>query len=181
MHHPWSPTARGAIRLPNTCPENRRSFTFVRLLTEVQTDAWSGAGFEGQLYAPGTRLPAEDIGTHPVLLEFAGPQGTWARKKKRAYLWILWRYDWEIKDWMEVARATAHGWEWALILRGPAIRALAPREATMAPDPSTRGREVTEELLEAIDAALVLELSAVRALVLTSIYDRMAGRIVAAV
>ncbi len=45
-------------------------------------------------------------------------------------------------------------------------------------DPSKRGREVADELLRGIDSALLLELPEVRTLVLTSIYDQMAGRIV---
>lgn len=176
---PGSPSsACRTIRLPNTCPANKRSYTFIRLVTAVRSDAWNGAGFEGALYQPGAKVRAEDLGQQPLLLEFAGPQGEWKRKP-REHLWILWRYDAGEKDWREIARALAFGWEWAITLREPAIRALAP-VAIAEVDPAPRGREVTAALLEAIDAALVTELPAVRALVLTSIYDRMAGRIVAA-
>lgn len=87
--------------------------------------------------------------------------------------------DREEERWREIARALSENWAWAAVLRGPAILALRRPSAdpTMA-DPSKRGREVADELLRGIDSALLLELPEVRTLVLTSIYDQMAGRIV---
>jgi hypothetical protein len=172
-------TPCATIRLPNTCPENKRSYTHCRILTEVRTDAWNGAGFEGPLFRPGAKIPPEDLGEQPVLLEFAGPQGKWRPGKHRENLWILWRYDWDLKAWQEIARAIANDWHWALILRGPAIRALKPKAIEQV-DPAERGRAVTDELLHTIDAALVTEPPAVRMVVLSALYDRVAGRIVAA-
>ena len=119
------------------------------------------------------------MGENPVALECAGPQGSFRRGKERPTLWILWR--WERGEWWEIARAQALNWAWAVILREPAILALRPTSSdpTMA-DPTRRGREVTEELWRAIDASLIPELPEVRTFVLTSIYDRVAGRIVLA-
>jgi hypothetical protein len=170
------------VRLPNTSPQNARarsSFAHIRLLTSVSPTAWCAAGFEGSIHKPGAQLTDDELGSNPVLLECAGPQGSWRAGKHRETLWLLWRWDVELKDWCEIARAQAFDWSWAKILREPAIRALTP---VVSPpiDPIARGREVTEELLQRIDTALVTELPAVRALVLTSIYDRVAGRIVAA-
>lgn len=99
--------------------------------------------------------------------------------KQRETLWILWRYDWKVRDWREIARALATDWTWALVLRGPALRALHQVALTTV-DANQRGREVSDELIERIDAALATEPAAVRALVLTTIYDRVAGRIVSA-
>jgi hypothetical protein len=118
-----------------------------------------------------------ELGENPIVLECAGPQGPWRGGRNRPNLWILWRYDRPAGRWQEIARALSTNWDWALVLREPAIRALRP--VPDIADFSARGREVTEELLRAIDAMLVPELPAVRALVLTSIYDRMAGKIVA--
>jgi hypothetical protein len=151
----------------------------VRLLSKVNASAWNGAGFEGRLYQPGARIAAEELGERPVVIEFAGPQGQWKRKP-RAHLWILWCYEWEANAWREISRALAFGREWAVTLREPAIRALAPVESPEDADPLVRGRQVSGGLLEAIDAALVMELPAVRREVLSSIYDGVAGRIVAA-
>jgi hypothetical protein len=167
------------IRLPNTCPENRRQFTHVRMLTQVEPDAWSAAGFHGALFPAGGRIPAAELREHPVCLEFAGPQGTWReRHHENEGLWILWRWDWADREWREIARALAVGSEWALILREPAIRALqSPGETA---DPHNRGREVSEQVLAAIESALAPEPPAVRRAVLCAVYDRMAGRLAAA-
>jgi hypothetical protein len=91
----------------------------------------------------------------------------------------LWRYDREEKRWHEIARAHSLNWDWAITLRDPAIRALQQRRDSGV-DLAERGREVTEELLRAIDTALLPEPPEVRTLVLTTIYDQMAGRIVLA-
>jgi hypothetical protein len=168
------------VRLPHTCPENKRSYTHVRLIDKVRLDAWNGAGFEGKIYRPGAAVPPEELGVNPVLVECAGPQGRWRNgNRHREVLWILWRYDWVAKEWREIARALAFDWTWALILREPAIRALQPAVPTLV-DPVARGREVTDDLLQRIDATLLCEEPAVRAVVLTALYDRVAGRIVAA-
>ena len=171
-----------SIRLPQTCPENKRHFTHVRILTAVDPEAWNAAGFDGPLYRPGARVDAAALGARPILLEFAGPQGKWRPGRQRDSLWLLWRYDGQLQVWVEIARALSRDWSWALVLRGPAIAALRPdhlADAGNMVDEGARGREVTEELLRAIDTALAVERPAVRALVLTSIYDLVAGRLVA--
>lgn len=174
-----SETPRKLIALPNTSPENRRNFTHVRLLTRVSPDAKNAAGFDGRLLPCGRRLPPEELGDHPVVLECAGPQGSFKPGRHRQTLWVLWRYDWPEKAWREIARAMSLDWGWAIILREPAIRALQVSDKSgHLPDPVERGREVTEELLQTIDTTLLLEVPEVRTFVLTSIYDRMAGRIV---
>jgi hypothetical protein len=164
------------IRLPNTCPANRRQFTHCKLLTVVHPEAWNAAGFEGTLFQPGSRIKQELLREKTVLLEFCGPQGAWKRRP-RENLWILWRYDQASQDWREIARASAFGWEWALILRQPAIEALRPLAAE-APS-RDRGRELTAELLRTIDSAVSLERPAVRMTVLASVYDLLAGRLAA--
>jgi hypothetical protein len=166
------------IRLPNTSPENRLSYTHVKLLTAVHPQAWNAAGFEGTLHAAGGRIPAAELPRGAIALEYAGPQGAWKRHP-RENLWILWRFDQEAQDWREIARASAFGWEWALILRQPAIEALRPPAAEAPRGAGARGREVTAELLRTIDSAVSLELPAVRMTVLASVYDSLAGRLAA--
>lgn len=165
---------QGTIRLPNTCPENRRFFTHFRILTAVNPNAWNGAGFDGALFEAGARISAEEIRKHPIVIESAGPQGTWKHKRNRENLYLLWRYDWEVGGWKEIARATATNWSWAVVLRGPAISALEPRREA---DPHDRAGIVLEGILGAIDSALSPELPAVQALVLCALYERVAGRL----
>ena len=181
MHPGPLSSCSSTIRLPNTCPSNKRSFPHIRLLTSVSANGPSGMGFEGPFYKVGARVPAADLGENPILLEHAGPQGLFKRGNafQRENLYILWRYDWAAKDWREIARALSLDWGWALTLREPAIRALHPQARDVV-DFAERGREVTAEVLRAIDSALSVELPEVRMAALTSIYDQVAGRIVAA-
>jgi hypothetical protein len=152
----------------------------VRLLTGVNVDAWNGAGFRYKLFRSGVRVDAEELGERPVLIEYAGQQGSFKKGKHREHLWILWRFDHAEMNWKEIARALAYGPEWALILRDPAIQAMRPAVAVEGVNPMVRGREVAEGLLKGIDEAMVMELPAVRVLVLNTIYDGMAGRVAAA-
>jgi hypothetical protein len=171
------------ISLPNTSPANRRSgYTHVKILTAVESGAWNGAGFVGRLYPPGARISAAELPGGAIALEYAGPQGTWQqRNREREGLWILWRYDLEAQDWREIARAVSRDWHWAVVLRGPAIRALELAAADpIAADPTVRAQDVAYELLVAIDSALSPELPAVRKAVLSAVYDSMAGRLAAA-
>jgi hypothetical protein len=166
------PTAahKGSIGLPNSCPLNKQ--TFVRILTAVSPESWNGAGFDGSLHKPGAQVAVEVVRAHPVVLECAGPSSG----DKRDWLWILWRFDAEAKEWRELARALAHDWYWAVILRGPAIRALEPRRESA--DPRDRTGTVLEELLRDIDAVLARELPGVRNLVLCALHDRVCARLV---
>lgn len=164
------------LRLPNTCPENRKSYTHCKVLTTINPNAWNGAGFDGPIFEAGARISAAEIQKHPVVIEFAGPQGTWKQKRnRREDLYVLWRYDWEAGGWKEIARALAHDWTWCTVLRDPAIRALEPRREST--DERERAGIVLDQVLAAIDSSLSLEVPAVRTLVLAAVYERVAGRL----
>jgi hypothetical protein len=169
----------GIIQLPQTCPQNKHLYTHVGLLTKVTAHARDGAGFECRLYKSGARVPAKELGKRPVLIEAAGPQGQWKPGKHRENLWLLWRYDWERAEWKEIARAVGYGRDWVHVLRDAVICAMRPVAATEVAA-GVRGREVAASLLTVIDEAMVLELPAVRVLVLNTIYDGLAGRVAAA-
>lgn len=172
-----APTVRARlVYLPNTCPENRRHHTHLRLLSRVDPGAPGAVAFHGRLLWPGVRLAASELGERPVVLECAGPQGHWKNGRHRDVLWILWRYDWPLREWIEIARARSLDASWAQVLREPAIHALAapvPEQSDLV----SRGRDVAGELLAAIDERLGPERAEVRNVVLTTIYDQMAGRI----
>ena len=135
-------------------------------------------GFEGKIHKPGSSVDASELSQNAVALECAGPVGKWTRGKKLETLWILWRFDWEKFCWWEIARAQALGWEWAEVLRGPAIRALNPKPALV--DVLARGRELADEILSLVDTKLASENQDLRALVLSRVYEYVAGRIAAA-
>lgn len=156
-----------------------RYFCHLKLVTRVRL-AGSGYGtdFEGRLLKPGAVVEAELLGEHPVIIECAGPQGEFRRGRRREYLWILWVLDWQTKTWSEAARSLAINFEWVVVLREPAWQALNPRPAVV--DIQQRSQELAERLLREIDQVLDAEEKAVRISVLNSVYDRVAGRIVAA-
>jgi hypothetical protein len=162
------------IYLPNTCPENRKHHAHLKLLTYVDPYAGFALGFEGRLLWPGVRLAAEQLGRRPLVLEFAGPQGN---RKPRRYMWILWKYVWRTREWIEIARTTAADWSWAVALRPLAVRELA---APLQPNviPSVRGRALADELLTAVDKRLTPEPLEVQTFALSALYDGIAGRIV---
>jgi hypothetical protein len=174
------PAAAGSrprlVYLPNTCPENRRHHTHLKLLSHVDPDAGHNLGFEGRVLFCGCRLPETELPARPVLLEYAGPQGQWKRGKQRYHLYILWRYDFQQREWVEICRDQSIGWEWALTIRHRAVLELAAPVPPVV-DVAIRGRAVAEELLTAIDTALIPENPEARLVALTSIYDQVAGRI----
>jgi hypothetical protein len=164
------------VYLPNTCPENRKHHTHLKLLSHVDPEAPYNLGFEGRIMFCGARIPEPELGERPVCLEYCGPQGQAKAGKHRTHLYILWRYDFDKMSWVEIARALSPGWSWAPILRKPAALELAPPHLT-AGAATERGREAAEELLTAIDARLVGECAEAQIVALTSLYDQVAGRI----
>jgi hypothetical protein len=101
--------------------------------------------------------------------------GTAQRGKHREVLYILWRFDRTRWEWIEIARAQALDWSWTVVFRDAAFCALHPRPGLV--DLIQRSRDVAEELLALMDGRLQLERREVRASVLHSIYERVAGRI----
>ena len=102
-----------------------------------------------------------------------GVAGQANRGKPREWLWILWRYDWNRSEWAEIARAASIDWEWAMVLREPAIRALHPRLEWI--DVLQRGRDATSEIMGEIERRLQGEAPPVRCNALASIYDQGPG------
>jgi hypothetical protein len=166
------------VRLPQSSARSGYNLAHVKLLASVTTAGY-GHGFEGKLFRPGAKVRADELGANPVAIECAGPVGAYKHGKHRPTLWILWRYDFELRSWVEIARAQALDSSWALVLREPAIRALLPVSPEIL-DASARGRELGDEIVAAIDDKLYVEDLAVRALALARVYDCVAGRIVAA-
>lgn len=165
------------VHLPNTSPGNRRGNSYVRVLHRVHAEAWNLSGFDGPLYPAGGKVPLDELLKHPVVIECAGPQGTFKRGQHRHWLWVLWRWDAQEHVWREIARALALNSSWVAILREPAIRAIGG-ESPGAADLELRAREVAERIMIEIGDALAAENHEVRRQAMASIYERLAGRIV---
>jgi len=162
------------VYMPNTLPGNRKYHTYVKLLTHVDPHATRALGFEGRLLWCGARVASDQLSPRPVVLEHAGPEGN---QKPRQHLWILWRYDWQARAWIDIARARDPDWGWAIALRSVAIREL---ETPLRPNviPTVSGGRLAGELLAQADTRLADEPLEVQAAALDAMYTGLAGRIV---
>lgn len=160
------------VALPRSSSARGRSpCLFFRLLSAVEGTPYNTL-FEGQIFKPGASIAAKELPDPAVLLECAGPVGS---GRARPTLWVLWRYDRRCSEWVEIARAQSLNWEWKLVLRQPAWRALHPHPGPV--DSDRRGAQIEHELVHIIDAKISEEVRAVRLNVLSSLYDDLAGRI----
>jgi hypothetical protein len=117
------------IRVP--CSSHRRSSnTYAKLLTRVDPQAETGFGFEGSIIRPGKEVhwdalwPTPAHPRIPILLECAGSAKPGWGSRREPDVYILWRFDPQVKLWTELARSSSHTGAWAYDLRAPAIRAL---------------------------------------------------------
>jgi hypothetical protein len=165
------------IQLPRSSGRANRTYASVKLVTRILPSAHYNLGWEGRKYPPGALVERSELIENAIALECAGPQGTFKRGLafRRDWLWILWRYNWQRGEWVEVARALAINWEWALVLRQPAIQLLYPKPEFF--DLLQRGKDVASEVMGLIEQHLQGEDLSVRVNALASIYDQVAGRI----
>jgi hypothetical protein len=164
------------IQLPRSSGRANRAHAHLKLVTKILASGHCNLGWEGEIYPPGALVERSKLLENAIVLECAGPQGDSRRgHNRREYLWILWRYDWGRGSWVEIARSLAINWEWALVLRPPAIQALYPRPEFC--DVLQRGKDVASEVMGLIEQHLQGEDRSVRVNALASIYDQVAGRI----
>lgn len=172
---------RGGIRLPRTSPRGCGQ-TFIKLLSRVDPDAEHGFGFEGRVLVPGSTVTLaeicpSDFPDTPVLLEYAQVPAQGKRgHSRRESLYVLWRLE-PGRDgsiWVELARARAASWEWAVDLRPLAVRALTQRPEIM-PDLVAVQNRIAEALARELDALEVAH----QARVLGIIHDQLACRVAA--
>lgn len=129
-----SPEVVRGIRLPRTSGRTAGN-SFAKLLNYVDPEASTGFGFEGKIFRPGAtvteaQLWSEGYPATPILLEYAAPGPSYGRGHNRnQQLYVLWKWDREAHEWVELGRARSVSWEWAIDLRPLAIRALAESRA----------------------------------------------------
>jgi hypothetical protein len=164
------------IQLPRSSTRLERPQVYVRIVTAMHQEAWGAVTYDGPLHAPGAVVDFASLPDPAVAIECAGPVGVWQRGKHREILYILWVWDSRRLEWREIARALALNWAWTSMLREACYQALHPRPELV--DVIQRSRDVTEEILQAIERRLDSEMREVRASVLHSVYEQVAGRIV---
>jgi hypothetical protein len=119
-----------------------------------------GDVFEGRRLRPGSNLPESELwdtlgrSCAPLLLEYAGSDRSGHGHKRSQHLYILWSYDPERHDWLELARTSAEGVEWVDVLRPVALRHLAgsaPKGGAATAGATSRVLTVLETELETLD------------------------------
>lgn len=162
------------IQLPRSSDRSQKKLAHLKLLTGIRNSHAFNAEFEGRILTPGSRIDRSELLTYPVVLECVGYVGSPGRGRKREVLWILRRLDRRMDTWVEIARAQSLNAEWVAVLRQPAINAMRP---AMLVDVLERGRDLAEQTIREMDRTLELETAAVKANMLSSVYDQVAGRL----
>jgi hypothetical protein len=119
------------VRVP--CSSTRKSQRWAILLTRVDAEVKFVSGYEGTPIRPGSLIPVNDLwptAEHPripVMLEFAGHPHPFSGPRRRSQpdTRLLWRFDVEKLEWLELARVTALPGEWDFDFRPIALRAMA--------------------------------------------------------
>ena len=167
------------IRLPRTGGRSTGGTSFAKLLTYVDPEASTGFGFEGKILRPGTTVTETELWPDgypptPVLLEYAPPLPGHGRGHNRGdQLYILWKFDREKNEWVELGRARSVSWEWAIDLRPLAVRALAEARSVVAVLPNLVG--IAARISGFLDGELKPLEVPDRQKVLSVIHDQFAG------
>jgi len=166
------------IRIPRSATR-RNAITYAKLLYWVNEPALTGYDFEGMLLRPGQALeesalwPGEDWPRMPVLLECAGNEMPGWGHRRTPVTYILWRY--EGGEWRELARTSAIGIEWCLIL-GPVAR-----RAVVGEIPARSAREcaeIADQIYRAIEEVVLRRLTQPDAAhVVARLHDLLATRV----
>jgi hypothetical protein len=67
----------------------------------------------------------------------------------RETLWLLWRFDFPKREWIEAARASARDWTWSVTLRPMARRLLNPEPVEI--DCAAIAKRINEDIVRELD------------------------------
>ena len=104
------------MRLPLTSV-SRRDRGFLRLLTDVDVYASPGLQFRGRLLTPGAGFDVCELPRPAVLIEYAGRVRVGKVTNSRyswAAQWLLWRFDFDAGEWVEVIRSVSADASWSV-------------------------------------------------------------------
>lgn len=164
------------IRLPCTSTRAQQKWGAHCRIVEKVHPSESYMPFAGSIHQPGSLVPRESFGRRPLVIECVGPQGDFRRGRPREVLFILWTWNERAAEWKELVRATAANWEWVMVLREPARKALSFGEAEE--NINLKSFDLADRLVQQIDSAIEWESADVRATVLSVLYTQVAGRLV---
>lgn len=164
------------IRLPRTA--SSRGFPcYSKLLCRVHPEKIPAFVFEGILHKCGTVIdrnqlwPDKRYPEKPLLLEWAGKD----RPGRRALdVHILWRFEPDFDEWVELTRTITRGTDWVSQLAAIALKELGGRPLA---DPDTASRAAAS-VLQRVDEGLRELAAADRVIALDLVYEQILARIV---
>jgi hypothetical protein len=172
------------IRIPHSSP-SRREKTYATLILRVSRRLpW----FEGCHFATGALIderelhPTPDYPTTPLLVEYAGTDGTkacdgsgWGHKRLSS-IHVVWQFDAVRKEWNELARTRSYGSEMFQNL-APLIRQLIAAEATPESE-RTSAAKASARILETLDSELDRLEHDGRSHLMSFLYDQFTARMI---
>ncbi|MFN3326736.1 MAG: hypothetical protein ACK5AZ_24850 [Bryobacteraceae bacterium] len=175
------------VRLPRTA-ERRSELTYCQLLQRVRRSREGfGYWFEGKHFRSGVTIDERELWPDatwpatPIVLECAGGRKgllyqppNWGHRRA-AQVYVLWRYERERGEFVEVARVVDRGQDWIQDMAPIAIRELNPRPVLV--DPAASAKRVLEALEAELDP---LQDPAARKRVLLAVYDQFVSAMVEA-
>lgn len=164
------------IKLPISSTRLKRPHVYVLVVSEIRSERWGAAHFDGTIYAPGAMIDAGALPSPLVAIECAGPVGAARRTQHRDHLYLLWTYDAKLGEWKELSRALAPDSSWTLVFSDLVRRILHPPPGLV--EIISRSQLVANKIMAIIDQSLQQEAESVRKTALSSVYEGVLGRIV---
>ena len=170
------------VRIPRSC-SRRGEANYARLICRVfpRRPFWSF--LEGKYFRCGAMIereqlwPTTDYPPEPLLLEHAGNDRSGWRRQPSREIHVLWRYDLDSEEWVEIARySSVIGQDLMEALRPLMLRHMSrvrPANPCAAPEAVSRVLQVLDyelDLLEAGDHRTFMGI----------LYDRFISRLVEA-
>lgn len=157
----------------------RREATYAQLVLRVRR---SGL-IDGRFFRTGAQVeesalrPSPAYPEVPLLVEFAGSDGTGWGHNRSPDIHLLWRYDYLRHGFDEIARVRSHGAEWLFHLE-PIIRRHIHRPPV---DYTSEAREAAARVLAALEGELDQLEDESRARALAVLYNQVTARFAASV
>jgi hypothetical protein len=173
------------IRIPHSSPSRQREKTYAQLILRISRRL---SIFEGGHFRTGVLIderdlhPAADYPATPLLIEYAGTDGTKARDgsgwghKRLSSVHILWRWDAERKDWEELARTRSYGPEWFHSL-APIVRRELAAAATPGDEIAAAGK-ASAHVVAVLDGELDRLSDDARRRCMSILHDQFTARLV---